>query len=109
MVRRADRESGLEGSHALASQVTGWLLATQARLGLPGEARAGSRRPMTVLPFAMMGSREMLEALPRVVRLYATRNLRCFPTTGPATWNVSPPTAFPAQAVPAVGPGRGSA
>jgi len=25
---------------ALASQVTGWLLATQARLGLPGEARA---------------------------------------------------------------------
>jgi LuxR family maltose regulon positive regulatory protein len=32
--------SQLEGSHALASQVTGWLLATQARLGLPGEARA---------------------------------------------------------------------
>jgi len=30
----------LEGSQALASQVTGWLLATQARLGLPGEARA---------------------------------------------------------------------
>jgi len=30
----------LEGSHALASQVTGWLLATQARLGRPGEARA---------------------------------------------------------------------
>jgi LuxR family maltose regulon positive regulatory protein len=32
--------SQLEGSHALASQVTGWMLATQARLGLPGEARA---------------------------------------------------------------------
>jgi LuxR family maltose regulon positive regulatory protein len=32
--------SQLEGSHALASQVTGWLLATQARLGMPGEARA---------------------------------------------------------------------
>jgi len=32
--------SQLEGSHALASQVTGWLLATQARLGLTGEARA---------------------------------------------------------------------
>jgi len=30
----------LEGSQALASQVTGWLLATQARLGRPGEARA---------------------------------------------------------------------
>ena len=32
--------SQLEGSHALASQVTGWLLAMQARLGRPGEARA---------------------------------------------------------------------
>jgi LuxR family maltose regulon positive regulatory protein len=32
--------SQLTGSHALASQVTGWLLATQARVGLPGEARA---------------------------------------------------------------------
>jgi LuxR family maltose regulon positive regulatory protein len=32
--------SQFEGSHALASQVTGWLLATQARLGRPGEARA---------------------------------------------------------------------
>jgi LuxR family transcriptional regulator, maltose regulon positive regulatory protein len=30
----------LEGSQALASQMTGWLLATQARLGRPGEARA---------------------------------------------------------------------
>jgi LuxR family maltose regulon positive regulatory protein len=30
----------LTGSHALASQVTGWLLATQARLGMTGEARA---------------------------------------------------------------------
>jgi LuxR family transcriptional regulator, maltose regulon positive regulatory protein len=28
------------GSHAPASQVTGWMLATQARLGRPGEARA---------------------------------------------------------------------
>ena len=32
--------SQLEGPHALASQVTGWLLATQARLGMAGEARA---------------------------------------------------------------------
>ena len=32
--------SQLAGSQALASQVTGWLLATQARLGLTGEARA---------------------------------------------------------------------
>jgi LuxR family maltose regulon positive regulatory protein len=33
--------SQLTGSHALANQVTGWLLSTQARLGLTGEARAG--------------------------------------------------------------------
>ena len=32
--------SQLAGSHALASQVTGWMLATQARAGRPGEARA---------------------------------------------------------------------
>ncbi|HWN01056.1 MAG TPA: LuxR C-terminal-related transcriptional regulator, partial [Streptosporangiaceae bacterium] len=32
--------SQLTGSHALASQVTGWLLATQARLGMTAEARA---------------------------------------------------------------------
>jgi LuxR family maltose regulon positive regulatory protein len=32
--------SQLEGSHALAGQVTGWRLATQARLGMVGEARA---------------------------------------------------------------------
>ena len=35
-----DLAAQLEGSQALASQVTGWLLATQARLGRPGEARA---------------------------------------------------------------------
>jgi LuxR family transcriptional regulator, maltose regulon positive regulatory protein len=33
-------QSGLAGSHALASQVTSWMLATQARLGRPGDARA---------------------------------------------------------------------
>jgi LuxR family transcriptional regulator, maltose regulon positive regulatory protein len=32
--------SQLEGSQALANQMTGWLLATRARLGLPGRARA---------------------------------------------------------------------
>src|SRR5215470_4020437 len=32
--------SQLEGSHALANQVTGWMLATQARAGQPAEARA---------------------------------------------------------------------
>jgi LuxR family transcriptional regulator, maltose regulon positive regulatory protein len=40
--RTADRpRAQLEGSHALASQATGWMLTTQARAGLPGEARAG--------------------------------------------------------------------
>ena len=33
--------SQLEGSQALANQMTSWRLATQARLGLPGEARVG--------------------------------------------------------------------
>ncbi|MGB6581995.1 MAG: LuxR C-terminal-related transcriptional regulator, partial [Streptosporangiaceae bacterium] len=33
-------QSQLEGPHALTGQVTGWLLATQARLGMTGEARA---------------------------------------------------------------------
>ena len=32
--------SQLAGSHLLASQVTGWMLTNQARLGMPGEARA---------------------------------------------------------------------
>ena len=32
--------SQLADPHALASQVTGWMLAAQARLGMPGEARA---------------------------------------------------------------------
>jgi LuxR family transcriptional regulator, maltose regulon positive regulatory protein len=35
-----DLASRLAGSQALSSQVTGWLLATQARLGMTGEARA---------------------------------------------------------------------
>jgi LuxR family maltose regulon positive regulatory protein len=33
--------SRLPDSHALANRVTGWMLATQARMGMPGEARAG--------------------------------------------------------------------
>jgi LuxR family maltose regulon positive regulatory protein len=33
-------QSQLEGSHAIAGQVTGWMLATQARLGMTGEASA---------------------------------------------------------------------
>ena len=33
-------QSQLAGPHAMVSQVTGWMLATEARAGLPGEARA---------------------------------------------------------------------
>jgi LuxR family transcriptional regulator, maltose regulon positive regulatory protein len=87
----ADRlQARLAGSHALASQVTGWRLATQGRLGRTGEARAalaaldgerelGDQRAASqaaeqalalaeadrlVLPFALTGARDLLEALP---------------------------------------------
>jgi LuxR family transcriptional regulator, maltose regulon positive regulatory protein len=50
--------SRLEGSHALASQVTGWMLATQARLGRPGEARAA----LAALDDERAGSGEILDA-----------------------------------------------
>jgi len=52
------RQSRLEGSHALAGQVTGWLLATQARLGMPGEARAA----LAALADEMAGSGEIRNA-----------------------------------------------
>jgi LuxR family maltose regulon positive regulatory protein len=40
-IRAAERlQSELDGPHALASKVTGWMLATQARLGLLGQAQA---------------------------------------------------------------------
>jgi len=50
--------SRLEGSHALASQVTGWMLAAQARLGRPGEARA----VLTALDDERAGSGEIRNA-----------------------------------------------
>jgi LuxR family maltose regulon positive regulatory protein len=48
-------QSRLEGSHALASQVTGFLLATQARLGMTSEARAG----LAALADELVGSGEI--------------------------------------------------
>ena len=51
-------QSQLEGSHALASQVTGWMLATQARLGRTGEARA----VLAVLDDGRAGSGEIRDA-----------------------------------------------
>jgi LuxR family transcriptional regulator, maltose regulon positive regulatory protein len=55
----ADRlKSQLAGSHALASQVTGWLLATQARLGRTGEARAA----LAALDDELAGSGEVQNA-----------------------------------------------
>jgi LuxR family transcriptional regulator, maltose regulon positive regulatory protein len=50
--------SQLEGSHALASQVTGWRLATLARLGRPDEARAA----LSALDDERAGSGELLNA-----------------------------------------------
>jgi LuxR family maltose regulon positive regulatory protein len=49
----------LAGSQALANQVTGWLLGTQARLGLPGEARAR----LAALDDERAGSGEIRNAL----------------------------------------------
>ena len=51
--------SQLEGSQALASQVTGWLIATQARLGMTGEARAA----LAALDDERAGSGEIRNAL----------------------------------------------
>jgi LuxR family transcriptional regulator, maltose regulon positive regulatory protein len=48
-------QSRLAGSHALASQVTGWLLATEARLGMTGQARAA----LTALPDVRAASGEI--------------------------------------------------
>jgi LuxR family maltose regulon positive regulatory protein len=38
--KAAQAQSLLSGAHALAPRITGWLAATQARLGMPDEARA---------------------------------------------------------------------
>jgi LuxR family maltose regulon positive regulatory protein len=54
-----DLGSQLAESHALANQVTGWLLATQARLGLPGQARAA----IAALAEQRAGSGEIRNAL----------------------------------------------
>ena len=50
--------SQLTGSHAQANQVTGWLIATQARLGMTGEARAA----LAVLPDEEASSGEVRNA-----------------------------------------------
>jgi LuxR family transcriptional regulator, maltose regulon positive regulatory protein len=50
--------SQLEGSHALESQVTGWMVATVARLGRPDEARAA----LAALDDERAGSGEILNA-----------------------------------------------
>ena len=48
----------LVGSHALANQLSGWLLATQARLGMPGQAREA----LKALPAEQAGSGEVRTA-----------------------------------------------
>jgi LuxR family maltose regulon positive regulatory protein len=55
----ADRlRSRLEGSHALAGQVTGWMVATQARLGRPAQARAA----LAAVDDERAGAGELLDA-----------------------------------------------
>jgi len=51
-------QSQLAGPHALASQVTGWMLTTQARLGMPGEAHAA----LAALPDEQANSGEIRNA-----------------------------------------------
>jgi LuxR family maltose regulon positive regulatory protein len=51
-------QSRLTGSHALASQVTSWMLATQARLGRPGDAR----RVLAAIDDERSGSGELRDA-----------------------------------------------
>ena len=51
--------SQIQGSHAWDSQMTGWLLATQARLGMTGEARAA----LASLDDERAGSGEIRNAL----------------------------------------------
>jgi LuxR family transcriptional regulator, maltose regulon positive regulatory protein len=51
-------QSGLTGSHALASQVSSWMLATQARLGRPGDAR----RVLAAIDDERSGSGELRDA-----------------------------------------------
>jgi LuxR family maltose regulon positive regulatory protein len=48
-------QAQMEGSHALMRQLTGWRLATQARLGRPSEARAS----LAVLDAELAGSAEI--------------------------------------------------
>jgi LuxR family maltose regulon positive regulatory protein len=50
--------SQLEGPHALESQVTGWMVATVARLGRPGDARAA----LAAIDDERAGSGEILNA-----------------------------------------------
>jgi LuxR family maltose regulon positive regulatory protein len=54
-------QSGLAGSHALASQVTSWLLATQARLGNAGDAR-DARVVLEAIDDERSGSGELRDA-----------------------------------------------
>ena len=62
-------QSQLEGSHALASQVTGWILTTQARLGMPGEARAAlAASPTSKRTRARSAMPARRSASPRAIR-----------------------------------------
>jgi hypothetical protein len=87
--------SQLAGLQAMASQVTGWLLGTQARLGMPGEPARRSPRSMTsgpaparsVMPARRSASRTLMDSAPAryMVRINAHLGatvLSAFPRTG---------------------------
>ena len=89
----AQAQSLLTGVHALAAPIAGWLAATQARLGMPDEARA------TLTGFS--AERE------RMGGIYNARAVICLAEGDPATAldvlrdvrDVTPPVDFPAFAL----------
>ena len=99
----AQAHSLLTGVHALALPITGWLAATQARLGRPDEARA------TVTGFSAEREREggaVAQELVPLDAIYNARAVICLAEGDPAAAldvlrvlrDVTPPIDFPAFA-----------
>jgi LuxR family maltose regulon positive regulatory protein len=99
----AQAHSLLTGVHALALPITGWLAATQARLGRPDEARA------TVTGFSAEREREggaVAQELVPLDAIYNARAVICLAEGDPAAAldvlrvlrDVTPPVDFPAFA-----------
>jgi LuxR family maltose regulon positive regulatory protein len=97
----AQAHSLLTGVHALALPITGWLAATQARLGMPDEARA----TLTGFCAEREGRAVAHERVP-LDAIYNARAVICLAEGDPATAldvlrvlrDVTPPVDFPAFA-----------